>query len=120
MQAKEYQQKDGKSPYKSWFDNLNTQAALKVRTAVARLEKGNFSNVEPAGTGVSECKISFGPGYRVYFAKDDDKIILLLGGGTKKRQQNDINNANFLFGFVFFAGFTPNGLNECFGCIGHK
>jgi len=93
MQAKEYKQTDGETPYKLWFDNLNTQASLKVTTAVVRLEKGNFSNVETAGKGVSECKIDFGPGYRVYFAKDGDKIILLLGGGTKKRQQKDINNA---------------------------
>ena len=43
--------------------------------------------------GVSEYKIDFGPGYRVYFGKDGDKLVILLGGGTKKRQQNDIEIA---------------------------
>ena len=71
----------------------NTPAALKVRTAIARLENGNFSNVEPVGEGVSECKIHFGPGYRVYFGKDGLSLVILLGGGTKQRQSRDIANA---------------------------
>jgi putative addiction module killer protein len=43
------------------------------------------------GAGVYECKIDFGPGYRVYFGKDGEQIVILLGGGTKQRQQNDIS-----------------------------
>jgi putative addiction module killer protein len=57
------------------------------------MEQGNYSNVKSVGSGVHECRIDFGPGYRVYFGKDGEHLILLLGGGTKKRQQNDINNA---------------------------
>ena len=57
------------------------------------MEEGNFSNVKSVGNGVSERIIDFGPGYRVYFAKDGDNLIILLGGGTKKRQQKDIDNA---------------------------
>ena len=57
------------------------------------MKNGNFSNVESVGNGVSERRIDFGPGYRIYFAKDGDNLIILLGGGTKKRQQNDINEA---------------------------
>jgi putative addiction module killer protein len=57
------------------------------------MEQGNYSNVKSVGSGVHECRIDFGPGYRVYFGKDSEHLILLLGGGTKKRQQNDINNA---------------------------
>jgi putative addiction module killer protein len=45
------------------------------------------------GAGVFECKIDFGPGYRVYFGKDGEEIVILLGGGTKQRQQNDIQLA---------------------------
>jgi putative addiction module killer protein len=58
------------------------------------MEQGNYSNVKSVGSGVHECRIDFGPGYRVYFGKDSEHLILLLGGGTKKRQQNDINNAS--------------------------
>jgi putative addiction module killer protein len=45
------------------------------------------------GSGVLECKIDFGPGYRVYFGKDGERIVILLGGGTKQRRSNDIQKA---------------------------
>ena len=70
---------------------------MKVRTAIARMEAGNFSNVEPVGHGVKEYKINFGPGYRIYFGKDGDKLVILLGGGTKKRQSRDIETAKTLW-----------------------
>ncbi len=76
-----------------WFTTLNVQAALKVRTAIACMEHGNFSNVEPVGQGVSEYKLDFGSGYRIYFGKDGDKLVILLGGGIKKRQSRDIEAA---------------------------
>jgi len=49
--------------------------------------------VKSVGSGVHECRIDFGPGYRVYFGKDGERLVILLGGGTKKRQQKDINDA---------------------------
>jgi putative addiction module killer protein len=58
-----------------------------------RLADGNTSNVKALGGGVSELKIDFGPGYRIYFGREGSEIIVLLGGGTKKRQQNDIAEA---------------------------
>ena len=81
----EYEDENGSHPFARWFNALNVPAALKVRTALARMENGNFSNVAPVGQGVSECKLDFGPGYRIYFGKDGDKLVILLGGGTKKR-----------------------------------
>jgi putative addiction module killer protein len=51
---------------------------------------GNFSNVKSVGSGVFECKIHFGAGYRAYFGKDGERIVIVLGGGTKKTQQSDI------------------------------
>jgi len=69
-------------------------AATKVATALYRLEQGNFSRVGGVGAGVFECKINFGPGYRVYFGKDGEAIIILLGGGSKKNQQADISAAH--------------------------
>ena len=93
IQVVEYEDERGRHPFSEWFDALNKPAALKVRTAIARLENGNFSNVEPVGEGVSECKIHFGPGYRIYFGKDGLSLVILLGGGTKQRQTRDIANA---------------------------
>lgn len=60
-------------------------AAVKVTTAVHRMEQGNFSNVKGVGAGVYEYRIDFGPGYRIYFGKDGDRLVILLAGGTKKR-----------------------------------
>ena len=57
-----------------------------------RVGLGNFSNAKSVGAGVYECKINFGPGYRVYFGKEGEQIVILLGG-TKQRQQNDIRLA---------------------------
>jgi putative addiction module killer protein len=66
------------------------QSDPKVTIALARMEQGNFSKVTGVGSGVFECKIDFGPGYRIYFGKDGERPVILIGGGTKKRQQQDI------------------------------
>jgi putative addiction module killer protein len=84
---------DRKAPFGDWFESLDTAAALKVRTALARIETGNLGDVKPIGQGVSERRIPFGPGYRVYFGQDGDRLVVLLCGGTKKRQAKDIAQA---------------------------
>ena len=55
-----------------------------------RIEHGNFSTTKGVGAGVYECRIDFGPGYRIYFGKDGETVVILLAGGTKKRQNEDI------------------------------
>jgi putative addiction module killer protein len=90
---REYLNEQGESPFARWFVDLDATAAAKVTTALYRLEQSNFSKVEGVGGGVYECKINFGPGYRVYFGKDGVKFIILLGGGSKKRQHADISAA---------------------------
>jgi len=93
LDIREYQDSSGRSPFREWFDKLNTESARKVTTALYRLGLGNLSNVKSVGAGVLECKISFGPGYRIYFGKDGAQVVILLGGGTKQRQQSDIAKA---------------------------
>src|SRR5689334_15035646 len=93
IDVREYIDLDGRSPYAAWFDELNAQAAAKVATALTRLAAGNFSNVKGVSSGIFECRIDFGPGYRVYFGKDGERLVILVGGGTKKRQQRDIQEA---------------------------
>ena len=83
---------DGNSPFAEWFRSLEAVAAAKVRVAVGRMEQGNLSNVEWF-RGIGEYKIDWGPGLRIYLAKDGLKIIILINGGTKKRQQQDIEKA---------------------------
>jgi len=93
VEIHEYTDGGGRSPFHEWFDQLNAQAAGKVTTALRRAGNGNFSNVKSAGSGVFECRINFGPGYRVYLGNDGGRLVILLAGGAKKRQQNDIRLA---------------------------
>jgi putative addiction module killer protein len=90
---REYLDTQGRSPFAKWFEDLNAPAAAKVTTVLVRIEQGNFSNTKGVGAGVFECRIDFGPGYRIYFGKDGDVIVILLGGGIKKRQDENIQAA---------------------------
>jgi putative addiction module killer protein len=92
LRVVEYVRADGSNPYRAWFDGLHTQAAAKVATATLRLELGNTSRVKWLGA-VGEYRIDWGPGYRIYLAKDGEALVILLGGGTKQRQQADIEKA---------------------------
>jgi putative addiction module killer protein len=92
--VREYLDSSGRSPFARWFDGLNAPAAAKVTTALTRIEAGNFSSVKGVGAGVFECRIDFGPGYRVYFGKDGDTLVILVAGGSKKHQQEDIQTAH--------------------------
>ncbi len=93
IDIREYLGRDGRNLFGAWFDQLNAEAARRITTALYRLGLGNFSNVKGVGGGVFECRIDFGPGYRIYFGKDGERIIILLCGGTKRRQQEDITLA---------------------------
>ena len=93
MNIVEYLTLDGASPFRTWFNELESRAAAKVTTALIRLGMGNTSSVKGVGSGVYEYKIDFGPGYRVYFGMDGKELVILVGGGTKKRQSSDIKNA---------------------------
>ena len=92
----EYIREDGSNPYRSWFAQLSEQAAAKVATATVRLEMGNTSSVKWLA-GIGEYRIDWGPGYRIYVARDGDAMIILLGGGTKKGQQRDIERARAMW-----------------------
>lgn len=94
IQVLEYLDRSGRSPYGSWFNDLDATAAAKIATALYRLEQGNFSRVEGVGKGVFEVRIDFGPGYRIYFGKDGEAVVVLMGGSTKKRQSAAIKAAH--------------------------
>ncbi len=92
IRLEEYIRDDGANPYQTWFDRLDAQAAAKITVAKTRLELGNTSNIEWF-RGIGECKIDWGPGYRIYLAKDGEALIILFGGSTKKGQQKAIDQA---------------------------
>lgn len=95
FKVEEYIRENGSIPYKEWFDGLDPQAAAKVSVAKLRLEMGNISSVKWFD-GIGEYIIDWGPGYRVYLAKDGAALIVLFGGGTKKTQKSDIKRAKEL------------------------
>jgi putative addiction module killer protein len=88
----EYVREDGSIPFKKWFDDLEPAAAAKVAAAQVRLSQGNTSRVKWF-SGLGEYVIDWGPGYRVYLARDGEKLIVLFGGGTKRGQRRDIERA---------------------------
>ena len=92
LRVEEYVREDGTVPFKAWFERLDPHAAAKVTTAVTRLSLGNTSNVKWF-SGIGEIKVNWGPGYRVYVAKDGERLVLLFCGGTKKGQHADIATA---------------------------
>ena len=95
IKVEEYLREDGTNPYKAWFDGLDAQAAAKIVTAKLRLELGNTSSVKWF-EGIGEYVIVWGPGYRIYLARDGETLIVLFGGGTKRGQQKDIDRAKAL------------------------
>lgn len=95
IKVEEYICADGANPYKSWFDGLDAQAAAKIVTAKLRMELGNTSSVKWFD-GIGEYIIDWGPGYRIYLARDGETLIILFGGGTKRGQQKDIDRAKAL------------------------
>ena len=88
-----YRDAKGREPFNKWFQDLDARAAAKVRSALAQLEAGNTSEVKPVGGGVSERRIHWGKGLRIYFGQDGVTLIILLGGGTKATQDRDIKRA---------------------------
>lgn len=80
--------------YSQWFNGLrNRQARARINVRVRRLSLGNPGDVKPVGEGVSEMRIDYGPGYRVYFVRRGQALVILLAGGDKHTQDRDIKMA---------------------------
>jgi len=80
----------GRSPFREWFDELDPVTAARVDRHIRRMEAGNFGAAKVLRGGVSELRLDFGPGYRVYFGREGRTLVILLGGGDKRRQSADI------------------------------
>jgi putative addiction module killer protein len=80
--------------FEKWFTALrDRQAIARINTRLRSVSLGNLGDVKPVGEGVSELRIDYGPGYRVYFVQHGSKLIILLAGGDKRSQQRDIEKA---------------------------
>ena len=83
--------------FTGWLRKLRDELArAHIQIRIRRLSLGNFGDIKPVGEGVSELRIDYGPGYRVYLQQRGNQLVLLLAGGTKKTQQSDIARAKTL------------------------
>jgi len=83
--------------FKTWFSDLrDARAKYRIDVRIKRLALGNPGDVKPAGEGISEMRIDYGPGYRVYYKDTGREIIILLCGGDKRAQNKDIEQAKEL------------------------
>ncbi len=83
--------------YTRWFGRLrDRRARARIDLRIRRLSLGNPGDVRPVGAGVSELRIDYGPGYRVYFVRRGSALVILLAGGDKSSQQRDIARARDL------------------------
>jgi putative addiction module killer protein len=97
IEVREYIDATGRNAFARWFARIEATAAARVKQAITRMTAGNLGDVRPVGGGVSECRIDYGPGYRIYVGKDGEALIILLAGGTKRGQQRDIETARALW-----------------------
>ena len=82
------------STFDTWLTDLNdSNARARIAARIDRLASGNPGDVKPVGAGVSEMRVDYGPGYRVYYARTERVVYLLLCGGTKATQDADIKRA---------------------------
>ena len=80
--------------FADWFARLrDREARARITVRIRRLSLGNPGNVKPVGSGVSEMRVDYGPGYRVYFIRRGDTVVVLLCGGDKRNQDRDIARA---------------------------
>ena len=80
--------------FAKWIDGLHDiRARARILVRIERLAAGNPGDVKAVGKGVSELRIDYGPGYRVYYKKHGQKVVILLAGGDKRTQAKDIKTA---------------------------
>jgi putative addiction module killer protein len=80
--------------FADWFAGLkDRQARARIAVRIRRLSLGNPGDLKPVGHGVSEMRIDYGPGYRVYFVRQGEAVVVLLCGGDKRHQNRDIARA---------------------------
>lgn len=85
---------ENREPFTEWIEGLrDVKGRKRILARITRLEQGNYGDYAPVGEGVSELRLFFGPGYRVYFGEDAGNIVILLCGGDKSTQSQDIETA---------------------------
>ena len=89
----DYETDDGDCPIQNWLDSLDRLTRARIEARLKRIALGNLSDTKSVGSGISELRLLFGSGYRVYFAEHRNTIVVLLCGGDKGSQDKDIEKA---------------------------
>ena len=90
----EYLTEEGRNPFRKWLEGLkDRQARARIQVQLNRIRLGNFGDSKAVGRGVSELRIPYGSGYRVYFGHKGNAVVILLCGGDKSTQSKDISMA---------------------------
>ena len=90
-----YQTEDGRLPFQEWLDDLDSVTRIRLFARLRRVENGNFGDWKPikGSNGIEELRETFGPGYRIYYARIGNRIVLLLAGSSKRDQDRVIAKA---------------------------
>ena len=84
---------DGKRPFSDWLLSLDRKASQRIEARLARVRRGNFGDCTDLCGGLFELRMTFGPGYRVYFVREGKAVVIILAGGAKGTQTRDIKRA---------------------------
>ena len=98
---------NGDCPVRDWLETLVTAIRARIEARLIRVSLGNLGDAKSVGEGVSELRLQFGSGYRVYFSQVEEEIILLLCGGDKSSQGEDIRKAK-----LYLEEFKSRGSNK--------
>lgn len=96
-----YVEKNGQAPFINWLESLSPPISARVKERLDRVALGNLGDYKHINKDILEFRLSFSPGYRIYFYQKGNKIILLLCGGDKSTQKKDIKKAtNYLYDYL--------------------
>ncbi len=103
----DYETPNKECPFRKWCDTLDNSVADRIEARLKRLALGNFGDAKSVGDGVSELRMTFGSGYRIYFGQYGNEIIILLCGGDKSSQADDIKTAK-----IYWEDFKGRNKND--------
>jgi putative addiction module killer protein len=86
--VREYVDGQGRSPFRDWLGRLDTVTRARIQARILRFETGNLGDHRAVGRGLWEARLTFGPGYRVYFGRQARRVVLLLGGDTQSQKKD--------------------------------
>jgi putative addiction module killer protein len=99
-----YATTNGRTPFTEWLEALkDRRGRALIRTRLRRISLGNFGDCKSVGGGISELRVDFGPGYRIYFARERDEVIVFWGG-EKRQQDQDILRAK-----IYWSDYRSRG-----------